>query len=140
MSVTDNSDYQKTFAIFGVRKHPQSPYGVHYDDVRFVEDYLDYLWGWHQGDLKIISGGSHGVEMITEEWALRKHVAFERVKPILNAGHIDPFGIRNEKIIDRCTEVVIFWDAHDTQLGSTLRTAVQRGKRVTIVPVIYPSE
>lgn len=135
MSTAQNTEYSKIYAVFGLRRYSKSPLGVYFSDVKLVEDRLEDLWGWNRGNIKIVSGGSHGVEIIAEEWAIRRAVDFERVKPILNEGHIDPFGVRNEKIIDRCTDIIIFWDGEDTQVGRTLRASIQRGKQVIVIPV-----
>ena len=139
MSQLQSGEFAKIFGVFGVRRQPSSQPGVHptgpFTNISLVENYLDNLWGWHNGRIKLVSGGSHGVEMISEEWALRKGVEFERVKPILHENHIDPFGNRNEKIIDRVTEILAFWDGQDTQIGRTLRIATIRQKPVQIIPV-----
>lgn len=137
MSDSSSTSNTKVFGVFGVRKQPGAAPGDHYSDKAFIEDCLQSLWGWNRGDIKIISGGSHGVELITEEWAIANNVEFERVKPVLNEGHIAPFDHRNERIIDKCTHIEVFWDGEDMQLGRLIRLATIRGKEVHVTPVTY---
>ena len=137
MSDNQSEQFEKIYGIFGVRKQPGTEKGVYFSDVKLIEEHLDNLFGWHQGRMKLVLGGSHGVELIAEDWAIRNRVEFERVKPITHVEMIDPFGVRNEKIIQKSTDIHVFWDGEDTQLGRTLRMACKAQRRIVVIPVSY---
>ena len=135
-----NEEFERVIGVFGIRRPPRSGQNVYYSDTDFIERHLQKLDGWYEGNIQLVSGGSSGVELIAEEWAYKNRVPFVRVKPLLYQNQINPFDIRNETIIEMSTEVLIFWDADDTQVARTIRESVKRGRKITLIPIIHKQD
>lgn len=127
---------KRVIAVFGIKRSSDEETNVFYTDAAFVRQQLENtIPEWDDDDTSYISGGANGVELITETWAKENNLRFERIKPQTETQPIHPFDVRNEKIIRKSTEVVLFWDAIDNFVARALREAVKQGRKVTIIPV-----
>ena len=79
----------------------------------------------------IVSGGAIGVDTFAEEWALG--VAEVKIfEPEWNKYGKPAGAIRNQKIVDECDQIMIFWDGKSPGTKITLDMALKSGKPITL--------
>jgi len=105
-------------AVVGSRNYPR---------MCEVKEYLNSLI-YHLPDrsVNIITGGAVGVDKEAENWALKKGVCFEVIRPV------DPkdkfsYLLRNVEIITKADYIVIFWDGISKGTKFVIDYCNQRG-------------
>lgn len=135
--------YERIIGVFGIRfaigSQPDQTNRQHpeYDDYDKVVKVLGSIPGYSNGRVKIVSGGSKGVERLAERWCKECGVPFERFRPDTDnkADIASAFDARNLMIISESTEIMILWDGKQRDFDKLAQAAVVLGKKVTFVPV-----
>jgi len=79
----------------------------------------------------MVSGGADGVDTFAEDWALG--VCEKKIFDPEWTKYGKPAGaIRNQKIVNACDQIMIFWDGKSPGTKITLRMAMKSGKPITL--------
>lgn len=133
--------YDRIIGVFGLRfevgstPDPETRQHPDFSDYDKVVKVMGSIPGYSQGRIKIISGGSKGVERLVEQWCKECSVPFERVRPDTVENKENPFDVRNTIIISESTEIMILWDGKQKDLDKIAQMAVVFGRKVTYIPI-----
>lgn len=84
----------------------------------------------------LVSGGSRGVEELVHKFALETDIEFIKIAPVFKGRGPDAaFNIRNVEIMERCDELVVFWDGESSRVRDFIIMLMKRGKEVTLIPM-----
>lgn len=127
------------FAVGAERAGDETPEFDDYDAI--VRIMGENLQGHSTGKIKVISGGSRGVEKLVERWCRECEVPFERIKP--DHGGAEgrgpyAFDKRNTLIISRSSEIFILWDGNERGFDALGQNALILGNKVTYFPLSHP--
>lgn len=138
-SLDPNESSERIVGVFGLRYAAHTAgYNQPFDREDLVHDVLNSVAAAAYADgsrLSFISGGSRGVEIVTEHWARSCGHEFFRIHPRRPDAALDAFGIRNQQIISECTDFIIFWDGADITVSRVIREISLAGKQQMVIPV-----
>ncbi len=76
----------------------------------------------------VISGGAKGVDTFAIDWAKKNNIKWNIIYPDWTHFGKPAGAIRNQKIVDQCDEIMIFWDGQSKGTKITLRM-VEKAKK-----------
>lgn len=110
----------RRIAVVGSRDYPN------------LEEVRQYIRE-QERDVVIISGGARGVDSVAIEEARKLRVAYE-IYPADWQHHGRSAGIRrNRTIVDKCTELIAFWDGKSLGTATTIAMVKQSKKPYRVV-------
>ena len=84
----------------------------------------------------IISGGALGTDTLAKEYAIQNQIEFLEFPPDYKKFGDKAKHIRDKLIVEKCDELIAFWDGECEGTKYTMDYAKQLGKTVTIIKVI----
>ena len=84
----------------------------------------------------IISGGAHGIDSLAKKFAIQNQIEFMEFPPDYKKFGDKAKRIRDKLIVEKCDELIAFWDGECEGTKYTMDYAKQLGKTVTIIKVI----
>ena len=84
----------------------------------------------------IISGGAKGIDIIAEKYADEKRISKLIMRPEYNLYKRAAPLKRNDKMVDICDKVIVFWDGVSKGTKHTIDYAVKVGKPIEIIKII----
>lgn len=121
-----------TLAVVGSRQ---------FDDYEFFCKTMDKYVAFFDYDIKkVYSGDAPGVDQMAEDWAISRGHHFEPVLAVWenpDGTHNPGAGYaRNEKLLNKITHAVIFWDGGSKGTDHTRSRAKELNKTYVTVPII----
>jgi hypothetical protein len=83
----------------------------------------------------IISGGARGADTLAERYAKEYSIPFELFKADWNKYGKAAGPTCNSEMIDRCDEVIAFWDLRSKGTKHMINTSLYLGRIVHVIPV-----
>lgn len=97
-------------------------------DVEAIREFIDSL----HASTVVISGGARGVDIMAIELAYGRGLKTEVYRADWDAYGPSAGYIRNKVLVEKCDEVVAFWDGKSKGTKHTIDIARAAGKKVTV--------
>ena len=81
--------------------------------------------------ITVVSGGAKGPDSFAEQWAKRNQINCIVYLPDWSLGKYAGYA-RNKQIVDKCDELIAFWDGISNGTNHSILLAKQQNKPVTI--------
>lgn len=123
----DRTMTQVVLAIIGSRQYDDFEY--------FTAKVKKYIAKIGLPIAEIVSGGAAGPDDMAEDFSIDQGYSFRAFEADWDKhGNIAGF-LRNDEIVDVCSDVIAFWDGKSKGTKDTIDKALRKRKNVLIVPI-----